>query len=68
MDERDYNGQAGNPDWNQATGNLFWANFQNAQSAETALWATTAAASSSTLYEVGRAVVACAPTLAIPEP
>jgi hypothetical protein len=63
-----HNGRSDNPNWDLATENLFWANFESAQSTETALWATTAAAALSTTAEIGKAIVACSPTLAIPEP
>jgi hypothetical protein len=63
-----HDGRPNNPNWDGAVENLFWANYKNAESAETALWTTTAAAAGTTVTEVGKSMLACAPTLAAPEP
>jgi len=63
-----HEGRPNNPDWDGAIENLFWARYKDAESAESALWATTAMAAGTTAAEVGKAMVACGPTLAVPEP
>lgn len=63
-----HQGSASNPNWDAATDNLFWADYTAAESAEKQLWLAAGSSSTTAAVLVGRAAVACLPTLAVPEP